>query len=160
MSRDDVVREMREHASEVFFSTLNDWADRLQEQGEAVAWASPEVMASLTEKVPTHVTKVEEVFSRQRHSMDTPLYAHPAPAPVVTDEEAIRNVKLLYGFMLECGIIGAKEAGVNLAHSIKEYTAALQSKDRTDLNELSGNSGQLKLAERELAKATPGSVAE
>jgi len=30
MSRDEVVREMREHASEVFFSTLNDWADRLQ----------------------------------------------------------------------------------------------------------------------------------
>jgi hypothetical protein len=35
-TKDEVVREMREHAGEVFFSTLNDWADRLQAEDQAV----------------------------------------------------------------------------------------------------------------------------
>ena len=62
--RDDVVREMRQLAEAGEGPAawqLYDWATRLQEQG-----------------------KVGKVFSRQSQSMDTPLYTHSAPAPVVT----------------------------------------------------------------------------
>ena len=37
--------------------------------------------------------------------------------------------RLLHGFMLECNVIGAKEAGVNLAQGIKDYLAAKQAED-------------------------------
>ena len=42
-----------------------------------------------------------------------------AQQPAAVDEFAADRERLLRAFMMECGIIGAKEAGVNLARGIK-----------------------------------------
>ena len=64
----------------------------------------------------------------------TPIYTTPPRHPADEDAEQLsksdkdyilRTQNLLLGFMLDCNAIGAKEAGVNLARSMKEK-AALQ----------------------------------
>ena len=52
------------------------------------------------------------------------LYTAPQQ-PAAADEFAAYRERLLRAFMMECGIIGAKEAGVNLARGIKAALAAL-----------------------------------
>lgn len=55
-----------------------------------------------------------------------------AQQPAAVDEFAADRERLLRAFMMECGIIGAKEAGVNLARGIKAALAAQQQGGRTD----------------------------
>jgi hypothetical protein len=63
----------------------------------------------------------------------------PAAGVAVVTEEMLQQIdgarryaKLMYGFMLDCNAIGAKEAGVNLAHSIKDELAALTPAGKRD----------------------------
>lgn len=57
-----------------------------------------------------------------------PKSARPQQAAqaVEADGDTMRS-KLLLGFMLDCNAIGAKEAGINLARSMKMMCAALDS---------------------------------
>jgi len=50
---------------------------------------------------------------------DVACPARLAQQPAAVDEFAADRERLLRAFMMECGIIGAKEAGVNLARGIK-----------------------------------------
>jgi len=55
-----------------------------------------------------------------------------AQQPAAVDEFAGIRARLLHGFMLDCGVIGAKEAGVNLAREIKEVLAGQQPENSRD----------------------------
>jgi len=79
---------------------------------EAVAWATPDLS-----KV-AHPSDATAEYT-------VPLYAAPQQ-PAGVDEFADDRERLLRAFMMECGIIGAKEAGVNLARCIKAGLAAQQ----------------------------------
>ena len=57
-----------------------------------------------------------------------PAAAEPAEADAEALDFARKAARLLHGFMLDTNAIGAKEAGVNLARSIKAMLAAAERK--------------------------------
>lgn len=97
-----------------------------QAAGEAVVlerWGFPSGISSPAERcadgywTPWHIAQ-SLLSTPSRHPADEELSK--------SDKDYIlRTQNLLLGFMLDCNAIGAKEAGVNLARSMKEKAAAL-----------------------------------
>lgn len=129
--------------------TKQHWREKATEQLNTSKQAAGEAVAGLMELADRYFS-IGYAQGREGRKTDSPAFdalecryeiesriaAYTTPPRHPADEDAeqlsksdkdyiLRTQNLLLGFMLDCNAIGAKEAGVNLARSMKEK-AALQ----------------------------------